>query len=408
MLCDRVSNSFLKEAINNMSLNLYSGRFLVLATLAFFLVFSSVFESNASEDIKHYVFVPNRGSADIAVIDSRIDRVIKRIEVGEVPHQVAVSLELGKIAVTNTADDTVSIIDSSTFMVVANVPLDSEPEHIAMNHTGDTIAVGNIGAGTVSLVSLVSAQEISRVQGLFEPHNMTFSSNGKYLYVGNLGSNFVSVINVASGVVIDEIPVGNNKKIGSFNANKDEYQGIINITSTTDGKLGFAAYGEDDRMAVIDLDSQSVIKNIELGDLPWRAFATADGKYMLIPNNGDRTVSIISTKSLDEVARVAGGADMTGISTGWFDTLAYVISRGEDKAIVIDLTSMQKVGEVDLPSSPETGVITPDGRKLYVALSGSNKVAVIDVKAMKIDKMIGGVGEEPWGAHMVGAINYCH
>ena len=61
-----------------------------------------------------------------------------------------------------------------------------------------------------------------------------------------------------------------------------------------------------------------------------------------------------------------------------------------------------------MPASPETGVTTPDGRKLYVALSGADEVAVIDVRARKVVKRIGDVGDGPWGAHMVGAINYCH
>ena len=366
-------------------------------------------EAVALDDASHYVFVPNRGSADIAVIDTRTDKVVRRISVGEVPHQVAVSPAEGKIAVTNTADNTLSIIDLDRLTAEAAVPLDEEPEHMALSPAGDTVAVGNIGAGTVSFVSLATGRETARVDGLFEPHNMTFNADGGQLYVGNLGASFVSVIDVASGRVTDEIAVGAGKTVAALDGAADAaHQGIINVTSTPDGKLGFAAYGEGDRMAVIDMASREVVRTLELGDLPWRAFTTADGRYMLVPNNGDRTVSVFSTASLEEVARLPGGEDMTGINTGWFDTLAYVISRGEDKAIVLDLTTMERVGEVALPSSPETGVVTPDGRKLYVALSGSDQVAVIDVRAMAVVEMIGGVGEEPWGAHMVGAINYCH
>ena len=99
---------------------------------------------------------------------------------------------------------------------------------------------------------------------------------------------------------------------------------------------------------------------------------------------------------------------MTGINTGWFETTAFVISRGEDKAVILDLVEMKPAGEIALPGSPETGVTTPDGRKLYVALSEANQVAVIDVRERKLLKLIDGVGEEPWGATMVGAIGYCH
>jgi len=43
-----------------------------------------------------------------------------------------------------------------------------------------------------------------------------------------------------------------------------------------------------------------------------------------------------------------------------------------------------------------------------VAFSESNQVAVIDAATRRVIKLIDGVGEEPWGVTMVGAINYCH
>ena len=51
---------------------------------------------------------------------------------------------------------------------------------------------------------------------------------------------------------------------------------------------------------------------------------------------------------------------------------------------------------------------SPHGKKLYVALSGTGKVAVIDVPGRKLIGMIDGVGAEPWGTTMAGADNYCH
>jgi YVTN family beta-propeller protein len=361
----------------------------------------------ALERLDRYVFVPNRASAEVAVIDSRSDEVVARVPVGRVPHQVAISDVTWSMAVSNTADDTVSIIDLRSLEPVATVALDHEPEHMEVSPTGDLLAVGNIGAGTISLVSFDERRELRRVDGLHEPHNMTFSPDGSLLYVGNLGADFVSVVDVASGAVVNEIPVGEPKAVAA-QGDGGTFQGIINVTRTPDGAFGFAAYGEGDQMAVIDLRTQAMIRTLELGDLPWRAYSTADGRFVLVPNNGEETVSVISTSSLEEVARLPGAADMTGVNTGWFETTAFVISRGEDKAVILDLVEMKKAGEITLPSSPETGVVTPDGRKLYVALSGSDRVAVIDTRERRLIKMIDHVGQEPWGAHMVGALNYCH
>ncbi len=364
--------------------------------------------AHALDDLSHHVFVPNRASADVAVIDTRSDTVVAHVPVGEVPHQVAVSQRLGKMAVTNTADDTLSLIDLATLEVTATVHLGHEPEHMEIDPSGAVVAVGNIGEGTVSLVSLVEERELARVDGLHEPHNMTFDPSGQRLYVGNLGASFVSVIDVAEARVAGEIAVGPDRALAARGEDDTAYQGIINVTATPDGRLGFAAYGEGDGMAVIDLETGGTLKTLTLGDTPWRAFTTTDGRYMIVPNNGDETVSIVSTETLTEVARLPGAADMTGVNAGLLDTRAFVISRGDDKALVIDLVTMRLAGEIALPGTPETGVVTPDGTKLYVALSDAGTVAVIDVRAQAVTTTIEGVGAEPWGAHMAGAVNYCH
>jgi len=362
----------------------------------------------ALDDVSHHVFVPNRASADVAIIDTRKDEVIARVPVGRVPHQVVVSDTLMKMVASNTADDTISIIDLKTLETAATVTLDHEPEHMELDPTGDLIAVGNIGAGTVSLVSLAEDREQARVDGLYQPHNMTFSPDGSLLYVGNLGADVVSVIDVANAEVIDEIRIGEAQTVASAEEGDREWQGVINVTRTPDGRLGFAAFGEGDAMAVLDLRTREKLATLELGSLPWRAYTTADGRHMIVPNNGDATVSIVSTATLEEVARLPGARDVTGVNTGWFETTAFLVSRGEDKLVVLDLVEMERTGEIPLASSPETGVVTPDGKKLYVALSGSDEVAVIDVRTREVIGRIGDVGSEPWGAHMVGALNYCH
>ncbi|MBL4906376.1 MAG: hypothetical protein JKX94_02915 [Sneathiella sp.] len=359
--------------------------------------------------LDNYIFVPNRSSADVAIIDSRTDEVIATVPVGNVPHQVAVSKTLGKMITSNTEDNTISIIDLRTLQEVATIALGNEPEHMEISPAGDTLAIGNIGEGTVSLVDLRGHVELTRIAGLHEPHNMTFSADGSKVYVGNLGANFMSVIDVAAGKVVAELGIGDSQALASL-GNDEEHQGILNVTSTPDGRLGFAAFGDGDNMAVFDLNTQEKLATMKLGDSPWRAFASGDGKYMIVPNNGDETVSIFSTTApFKEVARLKGSEDMTGVNTGWFDTTAFVIGRGSNTITVIDLVKMENVGVIDIPGgTPETGVTTPDGTKLYVALSGTNEVAVIDTKTRTLIKKITNVGDEPWGAHIVGALNYCH
>jgi YVTN family beta-propeller protein len=258
------------------------------------------------------------------------------------------------------------------------------------------------------LVSLQDEREVARVDGLFQPHNLTFSPDGALLYVANLGASHVSVIDIASARVIDEIKIAQPPPLAGKEAPGAEFQGIINVTATLDGRLGFAAHGEANELAVIDLRTRAVKKHVPLGELPWRAYSTADGRFMLVPNNGDRTLSVISTATLEVVATLPAAEDVTGVNTGWFETTAFALSRAGRKAVVYDLEAMARVGEIALPGTPETGVTTPDGAKLYVALSDTDQVAVIDIRKRELAKIIDGVGDEPWGTMMAGTLNYCH
>lgn len=363
----------------------------------------------AHEDISHYLFVPNRASAEVTVVDSRTDQIVRRISVGRVPHQVVVSARLAKMVTSNTADNTISIVDLETFETVATLVLDAQPEHMALAPDGITLAVGNIGAGTVSLVSLLDNRETARVAGLIQPHNLTFSPDGRRLFVANLGADHVSVIDLAAARVVKEIPVAEPTALAARGGlDGADYQGIINVTATPDGRLGFAVHGEGNLLAVLDLESGEKLASIPLGELPWRAYSTARGRYLLVPNNGDRTVSVIARDSLKVVATLPGAADMTGINSDPAEATAYVISRGESKLVVLDLTTMEKRGEIALPGTPETGVTAPDGSALYVALSDSNQIAVIDLRARSLARVIEDVGGAPWGTTMVGADNYCH
>lgn len=356
-----------------------------------------------------YLYVPNRASADITIIDTRNDQVIGKVGVGNVPHQVAVSASAGALVASNTKDNSLSIIDLETQQTAATLILDTEPEHMQLSPDGMTLAVGNIAAGTVSLIDLGQKTETARIDGFFQPHNLTWNNEGKLLFAANLGANHISVVDTATAKIIREIPVGDPQMVAYRGDAADaDFQGLINVTRSVDGKLGFAAHGESGQMAVIDLDRGELLRNMSVGQRPWRAFATPDGKFMLIPRNGDETVAVVDAATQQTVAVLPGGADMTGVNTDPTGRFAYVISRGDRKLVVLNLVDMRAHGEIALGGSPETGVTAPGNGKLYVALSSSNQVAVIDTATATMTGTIDSVGEEPWGAYMVGAANYCH
>lgn len=358
----------------------------------------------ALENLNRYIFIPARASTDITVIDMATDTVAIKIPIGHVPKQVAISKTLNYLIATNDANATMSVFELSTLKKIATIQLSVRPDRLLINPDGDLIAVADVTSGAISQVSLRKLGEVSRISGLRQPNTMFFSRDGKLLYVGNETADHISVIDVAAGKVANKILVADPKML---NGHK-EYRGIIAVTSTPYAWAGFASFGLGDEMAIIDLRSNKRVKTLKLGGTVGRAYSTQDGAFMIVPNNGDQTVSLISLFTLTEVARLPGARDMVDVGTGYLETLAFVISRAESKVLVIDLVNRTKIGEIALPTSPEAGATSPDGAKLYVAVSGTDQVAVIDIVQRKLVKLINNVGRKPWAALAAGRLAFCH
>ncbi len=350
------------------------------------------------DDVGSYVFVPSRAAPEVAVVDTETDKLVTSLELDSIPDQLLVSDAIGRLITSNRADKTISVIDLATRSVETVVQLDIVPGAMVLSPDGWLLAVSDAAAGTVAVISLQRNAPLTRVDGLFQPSHLTFSDESSLLYVTDARSGEVRLIDLVQSKVISDIDAVDTADGADLSA----------VTRTPNGRYGFCAVTGRQELAVLDLDSEERIKTLRLGDDPGRPYGTADGRYMMVANNGDRTVSIIGTDTFDVVATLPGAADVTAINTGWFESVAFVISATEDKAVMLDLVELTEVGEIPLESAPGPGVVTADGQKMFVALSGSDKVAVIDIRDRKLAKVIDNVGHEPWGATMARTNNYCH
>ena len=176
---------------------------------------------------------------------------------------------------------------------------------------------------------------------------------------------------------------------------------------TPDGRRLLVTFGNSDRLAVVDARSGAVLDRIPVGQLPWRAFPTVDGRRVVVPNNGDGTVSVLDGSTMKELGRIATGADISSVNFAWFETMALVFSREERKATLIDLEQGARLGEIALPGTPEAAVVNEEGSRLYVALGDEGSVGVIDVRGRRLVEVIADVVRRPWSVQISGGLNYC-
>jgi len=300
-----------------------------------------------------------------------------------------------------------------TGQVEHSVIVGKAPEHFDVTPNGRLAFVGNIEDSTVSVIDVHEGREVQRVSGFFEPHGFSALPDGSKVYVSSLGAHEVAVLDGTSGRMLKRLAVGNVGRVAARDPQRylSEIKGIVNPTLTKDGAFAYAADSDAGVVAIIDTKTDKIVKTLKIGEQPWRAYNSPDGRWMLVPNNGDSTVSVIDTTSQKIVAQLTAGTEMTGINFALEGSKAYVISRGESTVYVFDMKTFGLVTRLKIGTNLalETAATTTDGTKIYLASSTDNSVYAIDARTDQV-KRIADVGLYPWGVSILaaGSPNYCH
>lgn len=360
------------------------------------------------------VVITNRDSSNLTLIDVKTDKIVGKVNLGQWvnPHMSMVTHDGRYILTAGSKTNEFIITDFSTLKIIKRIPVGQLPEHFDVSHDDRWVCLGNFEEGTVSIIDLQEMKEVNRIDGFFEPHGFSFLPDDRKVLISNFGAHEMGAVDMANRSLVVRTAVGDAFRLAALNPSEylSQIKGIANPTLTTDGHFAYLADGDSGEVAIIDTETQSVVKTIKVGNEPWRAYASPDGKWMLIPNNGSNTVSIIDVRNQRLVSNLNAGPGMTGINFGMDSKKAYVISSEESSVYVFDLTKMEISNRIKIGKNLklETAATTTDGKKIYLTSSTDNSVYVIETKTNHV-RRISEVGESPWAAAIMGGHdNYCH
>jgi len=163
------------------------------------------------------VYVANRNSDNVSVVDPTLGDVVGHLAVGSLPNGVAVVDDL--VYVANFDDDTVSVIDANTATMSHTIPLvGAEPSHFAVDAAQGFAYLSLHGDGAVSY--LHNGARWNYLPGVPEAYGIAFDPFTRLLYVGNRGEyQTVTVVDVDTNNVLDTFAVSREPYMLGVNPN---------------------------------------------------------------------------------------------------------------------------------------------------------------------------------------------
>ena len=215
----------------------------------------------------------------------------------------------------------------------------------------------------------------------------------QYAYVANTGCSFtecvpsrtVSVINLSDNTVVSDLQVGNVP---------------YEIAFTPDGKRAYITNEDSNSLSVVDVSSATVSATLPVGDAPVGVEITPDGtRAYVVSQKG--YVWVFGTNPSDSatynkvVATIGVGNTPTYLAITPDGKRVYVVVSYSDTVAVIDTATNTVIANVGVGSVPMAVAITPDGTQAYVTSYFGGYVAVISTSTNSITTTIG-VGGYPY------------
>ena len=164
----------------------------------------------------------------------------------------------------------------------------------------EIVAIANRGSGSVSFIDVDRdvVLETLTIPGS-EPMYAVYVPDNDMLYVGDRANNVVHMIDPGTRTVANSIPAGN---------------GVFHMWAAGTGSQLWVNNDIDYTTTVIELDNNTVVQTIPIGEKPHDVFVTADGGTAFIsifnqdPNLPD-SVFMYSTATFQKTGAVAVGKD---------------------------------------------------------------------------------------------------
>ena len=307
--------------------------------------------------------------------------------------------DLSRVYVPNRISGDVTVIDPATFKVVDTFKVGINPQHVVPSWDLKTLWVANNAEGRTD-GSLTPVDPKTGKPGrsipVDDPYNMYFTPDGK------------SAIIVAEALKRLDFRDAQTMTLQSSLATP-QCAGINHADFSIDGRYAIFTCEFQGRLVKIDLVNRKVLGYVKLskGGMPQDIRISPDGKVFYIADMHADGVFLVDGDAFTEVGFIPTGTGTHGLYPSRDGKKLYVVNRGSHKVVgpprgkgsvsVIDFATRKVEVTWPIPGggSPDMGNVSADGKYLWLSGRFDNVAYAINTTTGEVKSIP--VGKEPHG-----------
>ncbi len=312
------------------------------------------------------VFVANRDSNEIVIINAETELVMARVDVGAKPTGLALLPDDSHLYVSNRDDGTVSVLNTSTGAVVDTLPVNAGPMALVASPEGDRVYIA---------------------------HGYSGAENDLCGLEGNPVGNNISVIDVANNTVLPGVVTVGDAPLGVvITGDNEKLYSVSACNDTTTGKGSVSSLKTDtitDNASVIADSIETVARGTSM-------VLSADSLQLYITHPHAVSVLDVASNTIPSSPISVRGAGPTKLALTSNGTKLYAINTGSDSVSVIDVDPTGNDGQFlsslpvgSRPSDIEITTRQQVNNQVIVSNAGfsrtpDTRISVIDVTGVGI------------------------
>jgi DNA-binding beta-propeller fold protein YncE len=289
----------------------------------------------------------------------------------------------GTLVVLNKRGDDASFVDLASGDIVATAPTGVGPHELLILGDGRT-AVGTDYEGEVGSLTLLDVVSGTRTRTIDlspyrRPHGIDVLPGDSVVAVTVEQDRAVLLVRLRDGAILQAIDT--------------RAEGSHMVAIPGDGRTLWTGDIGSNTVSQFDVETGARLQVLEAPAQPEAINVTEDGRRLFAGSNATGAVSVFDTGT--------GGRTTVAEGFGWPYRMFLTPDAGQ--LIVPDMrrevlrffdgTSYEELGQIEFTEQGPQGLtLHPDGRHLFLSLSGADRIAVVDIVERRV------VGHLPAGA----------